>query len=81
MELLLVHSPLVGPTTWSWVATALSAAGHDAIVPDLRSSALTGQPLEFVDQAVSSTPSDWSGPLVVGHSGAGFLLPSIADSL
>ncbi|HLM28286.1 MAG TPA: hypothetical protein VK360_00060 [Acidimicrobiales bacterium] len=81
MDFLLVHSPLVGPTTWRWVAAALSEAGHDAIVPDLRSSAVTGRPRSFVDEAVSSTPSDWFKPVVVGHSGAGFLVPSIVERL
>lgn len=81
MDFLLVHSPLVGPTTWRWVAAALSAAGHDAVVPDLRTSAVTGRPQSFVDEAVSSTPSDWCTPVVVGHSGAGFLLPSIVERL
>jgi hypothetical protein len=81
MEFVLVHSPLVGPTTWRWISAALSAAGHDAVVPDLRSSAATGRPQAFVDEAVSSTPSDWSKPVVVGHSGAGFVLPSIAERL
>jgi hypothetical protein len=81
MEFLLVHSPLVGPTTWRWVADALLAAGCDPAVPDLRSSALTGQPQAFIDGAVSSAPSNWSMPVVVGHSGAGFFLPSIAERL
>jgi len=81
MEFLLVHSALVGPTTWRWVADALSAAGHDAAIPDLHSSALTGQPQAFIDEAVSSAPSNWSMPVVVGHSGAGFFLPSIAGRL
>jgi hypothetical protein len=81
MELLLVHTPLVDRRHGAGSPRRSRRLGHDAIVPDLRSSALTGQPLEFVDKAVSSTPSDWSGPLVVGHRGAGFLLPSIAGGL
>lgn len=81
MELLLVHSPLVGPTTWRWVAAALAAAGHDAVVPDLRASAVTGRPQAVVDEAAAATPSGWTEPVVVGHSGAGFLVPSIADRL
>lgn len=79
MDFVLVHSPLVGPTTWRWVAEALAAAGHRAVVPDLRSSAATGRPQSFVDAAVASTPRDLVAPIVVGHSGAGFFLPSIAE--
>ena len=52
--MLLVHSPLVGPTTWRWVAAALAEAGHDAVVPDLRSSAMTGRPQAFVDEVMHS---------------------------
>lgn len=81
MEILLVHSPLVGPTVWHGVVDALSAAGHDAVVPDLRAAALTGDPGAFIDVAVSSVPPGWSRPVVVGHSGAGFFLPSIASGM
>ena len=81
MQFLLIHSPLVGPTTWRWVAAELSAAGHDAVVPDLRSSVVAGRPQLFVDEAVAGVPSNWSKPIVVGHSGAGFLSPSIGERL
>lgn len=81
MRFLLVHSPLVGPATWRWVADALAATGHDAVVPDLRMPARSGRPDGFVDAAVAGAGTG-AGPLaVVGHSGAGFFLPSIASRL
>lgn len=76
MRFLLVHSRLVGPTTWRWVADALEAAGHDVTVPDLRPAALSGRPEAVITSAVASTSRDPA--VVVGHSGAGVLLPAIA---
>jgi hypothetical protein len=78
MDFLLIHSPLVGPSTWRWVAEVLSAAGHVVAVPDLRAPAMAGDPLRYIDEA-SSLSSAGASPVVVGHSGAGFFLPSIAE--
>ncbi len=75
MQCVLVHSPLVGPTTWRWVADALTAAGHEVVVPDLRAAASTGQLEQVVAAVVAAVPAPWSQPLLVGHSGAGFFLP------
>jgi pimeloyl-ACP methyl ester carboxylesterase len=76
---LLVHSPLVGPATWRWVAEALRSSGHDATVPDLTEAAATGDPKALISAAL---PPRATEPLViVGHSGAGFFLPSIAAGL
>lgn len=81
MELVLVHSPLVGPTTWHWVAEMLTKAGHEVTSPDLRSAAASGRAGTFIAGAVAATPTDWARPVLVAHSGAGFFLPSIADLL
>ncbi|HEY7107719.1 MAG TPA: alpha/beta hydrolase [Acidimicrobiia bacterium] len=75
MRFLLVHSPLVGPTAWEWVADALVASGHEARVPDLRPAARAGDPaavLGLVD-ASAGGPVD----VIAGHSGAGYFLPAI----
>ena len=79
VKFVLVHSPVVGPATWRWVAEALTAAGHDVVVPDLRWAALSGQPAAVVSEAVAECPIDTD--VVVGHSGAGLFLPAIANSL
>jgi hypothetical protein len=74
-----VHSPLVGPATWRWVAEALRSSGHDVTVPDLTEAAATGEPNALIGAAL---PLGATEPLViVGHSGAGFFLPSIAADL
>jgi hypothetical protein len=75
MRFMLVHSPLVGPATWRWVADALGSVGHEAILPDLTAAAATGDPHAVIEAARSSVRTD---ACIVGHSGAGFLLPAIA---
>lgn len=50
--------------------------GHEVKVPDLRAATQRGDPLEFIDAARSALTSDIG--IIVGHSGAGFFLPSIA---
>jgi hypothetical protein len=67
---------LVGPATWRGVAAALVRFGHAATVPDLRRAARSGDPEEFISAARSAVSRDTK--VVIGHSGAGFFLPSIA---
>jgi hypothetical protein len=80
VRFLLVHSPVVGPSTWRWVAEALVIAGHEGCVPDLVPAAVTGDPTALVQQAVASCrPAE--DVVIVGHSGAGAVLPAIAAGL
>lgn len=81
--IVLVHSPLVGPFTWSLVAQHLQAGGFDVLVPTLTDRGETPpaywqQYAACVRQALASTPQE--RPLAfVGHSGAGPLLPALAQ--
>jgi hypothetical protein len=79
VKFVLVHSPVVGPATWRWVAEALTSAGHGVVIPDLRRAALSGQLAAVVRKAVAECPTDTD--VVVGHSAAGLFLPAIANSL
>ncbi len=79
MRFVLVHGPPAGPATWRGAAEALTQAGHTVVVPDLRQAALSGQPAAMVAKVVAECPSDTD--VLVGHSGAGLLLPAIADLL
>lgn len=79
MRFVLVHSPLVGPATWRWVADALMSSGHGVAVPDLRDAVATGQPSAVIEAAL--IPPVTEAPVIVGHSRAGFLLPLIAARL
>jgi hypothetical protein len=81
MQFALFHSPLVGPATWRWVAGSLVATGHDVAVPDLRDAAVTGDPDVMIAAAATAIPRRWSTPVLVGHSGFGSILPSVAQRL
>ncbi|RKT57006.1 hypothetical protein C8E97_5720 [Saccharothrix australiensis] len=80
----LVHSPYLGPASLRPLAGALAAPGRPVLLPDLRvtvNAAPVHQRLigAFAD-AVGDSPVE--GDLVlVGHSGAGPLLPAFADAL
>lgn len=77
----LVHSPLVGPESWAAVAAVLQSRGHRALVPDLRPT-LAGGP-GYADrqaEAVAAVVPPGTARLAA-HSGAGPLLPAIADAL
>jgi hypothetical protein len=71
---LLVHSPLVGPSTLQPLAEELEVLGWRTVVPDLRGA--IGSPQGF---AVAACDVAWAD-LVVGHSGAGAFLPLVAES-
>lgn len=83
MTLALVHSPLVGPATWQAAAEVLRDEGEVVVVPDLtRSVSATPPVLPAVQRAAADAvdTARSAGPAVlVGHSGAGPLLPGIAD--
>ena len=74
IEALLVHSPLVGPSTVSPLAVALSAHGWSVNAPDLRGA--TNSPRDFSAFVLNCCPK---AEVVIGHSGAGAFLPAIAD--
>lgn len=78
----LVHSPLVGPTTWAPVTRELERRGRVAVVPSLLGVAEASEPQwRHVPDAVRTATSHLPQRIVlVGHSGAGLLLPVIADA-
>jgi hypothetical protein len=74
VKLLLVHSPLVGCTTWDLIAADLSGRGYDVSVPDLSGTVTAGPPYclpqaEVIARSAGSRPA-----ILIGHSGAGPLL-------
>lgn len=80
--LLLVHSPLVGPSSWRPIDEVARSRGFDVICPDLTgvADADTPQWQHLVDMSVRSVVGR-SDLVVVGHSGAGAVLPPIAERL
>jgi pimeloyl-ACP methyl ester carboxylesterase len=79
----LVHSPLVGPSTWSAVARELERRGRTVVVPSLVGVADAAPPhWRHCVEAVEAATEGLSAPVaLIGHSGAGPLLPAIADGL
>lgn len=80
---LLVHSPLVGPSTWTPTANALRARGYAVVVPDLTgvADAPPSRWAWFAREAADAA-GDLGDPVwVVGHSGAGAALPAIGAHL
>src|ERR671938_1387108 len=81
----LIHSPLVGPLTWSRVADALRRRGYGAMAPTLQYDERAERPYwqqyaDSVAQALASIPAERE-LVLVAHSGAGVLLPAIREAL
>lgn len=80
--LVLVHSPIVGPSTWLRLVPELERRGHTVLVPSLRSAATGRGPYaEAFAQAVVSTVGAAGDVVLIAHSGAGLFLPAIAGRL
>jgi hypothetical protein len=79
----LVHSPLVGPSTWTPVARELERRGRQVVVPSLLGAATAPPPQwRYCVDAVRAATSTLSNPIVlVGHSGGGLLLPAITGAV
>jgi hypothetical protein len=79
----LIHSPVVGPATWSLVVRELERRGRDAAVPSLLgiADALSPQWRHGAEAVHAATARIAEPVVLVGHSGAGPLLPAIADAL
>jgi pimeloyl-ACP methyl ester carboxylesterase len=83
--LVLLHSPLVGPLTWQGVAAHLAEAGALVVTPDLTTAVASEPPHhQGIAHTVASSLAtvDRDTPIaLVGHSGAGPLLPRIATTV
>jgi hypothetical protein len=82
----LIHSPLVGPSTWALVARELRRRGHAVSVPALDDTDDASERPYWQQAAESVAPQlereGATRPLIlVAHSGAGALLPAIAERL
>ncbi len=80
----LVHSPLTGPDLWQPVAEALRARGAAAHIAALHDDGAPGEPFwarhaRSAAQTVRALPAGGLA-LLVGHSGAGALLPLVREA-
>lgn len=81
--IVLVHSPICGPYSWQLVAEELKQRGRDVLVPliDAEQGALEPfwkQHARGPAEAITALPPS-ALPILVGHSGAGLLLPPIRE--
>ena len=81
----LIHSPLLGGLTWTLVADELQLRGHKVFIPILKDSPDSKEPYwkqhaQSVSQALADIPKEETVTLI-GHSGAGPLLPAIRQSI
>jgi hypothetical protein len=79
----LVHSPLLGTTSWSRVAEEFYRRGYSALVPSLRGLAYAANPQwRYAVSAVRAATVDVESPLVlVAHGDACRVLPAIGRHL
>src|SRR5687767_5322469 len=77
-SIVLIHSPLLGPVSWRWVADELRDLGHCVSVPSILSGATAGSWQRCVRLATVDAPA---GATLVAHSGSGPLLPAIAAAM
>jgi hypothetical protein len=82
----LVHSPVTGPSVWQPVAGILHGQGQETVVPSW--AEVFAGPAPYYPKLAAAVADDidrgrdagGSGVVLVGHSGAGALLPAIADA-
>ncbi|WP_071396325.1 alpha/beta hydrolase [Bacillus tuaregi] len=84
LNIVLVHSPIVGPSTWAPVSRELRGREIRTIVPTLpsiidMSTPIWAQHAQAVARRLESIPN-YQPIVLVGHSGAGPLLPAIGAS-
>ena len=77
-QLVLVHSPFVGPSSWSGVAEELRRGGRQVVVPSLVGALTSPSPLHPALAGAVADAVSGRVALVV-HSGAGPLVPAVVD--
>ena len=84
MQFVLIHSPVVGPSTWSLVGRELIRRGQEVTLPSLQAIATAQAPRGW-RHAVEAVRAELEGSsdsvILVGHSGAGPLLPVIGGGI
>lgn len=75
--LVLAHSPLTGPEAWGALPADLSRRGHQVVVVEVRDDDAAPFASRYVARAALQVRDacDDARTVLVGHSGAGYLLP------
>ena len=74
----MIHSPLVGPLTLGPLGAELCELGFEVVLPDLREGLMGPRPQwrAILDLAIAAAESV---DVIVAHSGAGVLMPLLAE--
>ena len=83
---ILVHGPLIGPFTWVPVAAELRKLGASAVIPALNSPAMRGgtyweHHCNLFATELADVSMDTTEAVLVGHEGAGPLLPKLGEQI
>ena len=83
---ILVHGPLIGPFTWVPVAVELRKLGATAVIPALNSPAMREgtyweHHCNLFATELAGVSMDTSEAVMVGHEGAGPLLPKLGEQI
>ena len=76
----LVHGTTQSPAGWDRLAGALGTRGHDVTAIDLPVNRSEWTVADYAREAATQAGEPTDRRVVVGHSGAGVLLPAIADA-
>ena len=79
VRFLLVHGTTQSPDGWRLLINELNAIGHSVVTTDLARFGESASATEY-GEAVAAEQSGPRVDVVVGHSGAGLLLPGIASA-
>ena len=80
MEFVLVHGSTQSPAGWDRLATALGMRGHHVTAIDLPPGRPEWTVADYAREAAAQAGEPAGRRVVAGHSGAGVLLPGIADA-
>jgi len=85
-SVLMIHSPLVGSSTWHPCAELLRRANYEVKAPSLSEAFVSGPPYcayyeWMADRLAAAVPASSDVVAIVAHSGAGALMPAVAERL
>jgi hypothetical protein len=79
-QFILVHGTTQSPAGWDRLADELRGRGHGVVAVDLPGDEPEWAPADYARHAAAQAGDAGEHPVVVGHSGAGVLLPAIAEA-
>jgi pimeloyl-ACP methyl ester carboxylesterase len=76
----LIHGTTQSPAGWDRLVSLLESRGHRSAAVDLAGDG-ERSPADYAEAVAAQVPADMNGPVVVAHSGAGLVLPAVAQRL